>query len=107
MILEFVSLVVYYIGLVTEYFGIFIVAYAIIKSLLNFIINRFSREKIRADLAHNLIFGLEFIIAADILLVTVANSLNEILQLGGIVIIRILLGYSLRKEILAKPKMLQ
>lgn len=42
---------------------------------------------------------MEFIIAADILLITIANNFTEIIQLGSVVIIRILLGYDLRKEI--------
>ena len=56
------------------------------------------RDVIRTDLAKNVMFGLEFIIAADILIVTTAVSINEILQLGGIVVIRILLGYALQKD---------
>jgi len=44
-------------------------------------------------------FGLEFVIAADIMLAAVTVDLSEIYQLGGIVLIRVLLGYSLRKEI--------
>ena len=56
-----------------------------------------------AHLAHRIIFGLEFVIAADILLATVATNMNDIMQLGGIVLIRILLGYGLRKEVYDLP----
>lgn len=97
---EIISSAIHNLGLVIEYLGVLIVAIAIFIALFNLLSGKITRAKIRAELAKNIIFGLEFVIAADILLVTVANDLNEILQLGGIVLIRILLGYSLRKEII-------
>jgi uncharacterized membrane protein len=51
-------------------------------------------------------FGIEFIIAGDILLVTVIQNLDEALKLGGIILIRILLGYALRQEFLFDNKKL-
>lgn len=90
---------IYNLGVIIEYIGVVIIVVAIFIALYSFISGRLKREKNRAELARNIIFGLEFIIAADILLVMVASSLNEILQLGGIVLIRVLLGYSLKKDI--------
>ncbi len=47
---------------------------------------------------HPSIVASEVVIAADILLATVATDFEQIMRLGGIVIIRVILGYSLRKE---------
>lgn len=102
--MNYVSNFIYYFGVSIEYVGILIVVIAIVGAILNLLLKRKSVEKIRAEMANNIIFGLEFIIAAAILLVTVARSFSEIIQLGGIVLIRILLGYSLRKELSAPVK---
>ena len=56
------------------------------------------RDIIRVNLAKNVMFGLEFIIAADILIVTTATNISQVWQLGAIVVIRILLGYALQKD---------
>lgn len=91
--------VIHSFGLMIEYVGVFLVIVAVLRAIGHLFQARFEQNEIRAELAKNIILALEFIIAADILLVTVAGNVNEILQLGGIVLIRILLGYSLHKEI--------
>jgi uncharacterized membrane protein len=85
-------------GIFIEYIGIVVVIIAVVIALLRLVQSKQKRGGIRTELANNVMFGLDFIIAADILLVTVAASVNDVLKLGGIVIIRILLGYALRKE---------
>lgn len=89
---------VYNFGIIIQYIGIFIVIASIFIALHQFLLKRSSREDTRVELAKSIIFGLEFVIAADILLVTIATDMAQILQLGGIVIIRVLLGYALQKE---------
>ena len=89
-----------YIGVIIEYIGIGIVIYSVFTALFKAISSKFTMEQVRHTFAKHVMFGLEFVIAADILLVTVAKDLNEIMQLGGIVIIRVMLGYALRKEAL-------
>lgn len=91
--------VIHSFGLMMEYVGVFLVIIAVLRAIGHLFQAKFGQNEIRAHLAQNIILALEFIIAADILLVTVAGDINEILQLGGIVLIRILLGYSLHKEI--------
>ncbi len=86
-------------GLLIEYAGVATVIISVFIALIQLPNKKYTRDDVRAEFARNLIFGLDFIIAADILLATVANNLNEVLQLGGMVIIRVLLAYSLRKEI--------
>lgn len=90
------------IGTLIEYIGLGFVAASVIIALVRLPMKKYTMEKVRVRLAKKIIFGLEFVIAADILLATVATDFYDIARLGGIVLIRILLGYALRKEILEK-----
>jgi len=85
-------------GLLIEYIGIIIVIISIVIALVRLFSKEYTMEHVRHHLAKRIMFGIEFIIAADILLVTVATNVTEIVQLGGIVVIRVLLGYALSKE---------
>ncbi len=58
----------------------------------------FSYNHIRKDFTNKLIFGLEFIIAADLLATIIAPSLEDVMLLGAIVAIRTVLSYFLSKE---------
>ncbi len=89
-----------YTGATIEYIGIIFVAVSVFIALYNLLAKKHAMEFVRRHLAKRLMLGLEFIIAADILLVTIATNLEQILQLGGIVVIRVMLGYALRKEAL-------
>jgi len=103
IIITFVFPTIRYLGLLIEVIGILVVVISVFIALGQLIKSR-DIDNIRAKLARNVIFGLEFVIAADILLVAVTNNFSEILQLGGIVLIRILLGYAMHKEILKIKK---
>jgi uncharacterized membrane protein len=92
--------IVEYIGIIIEYIGIIFVAISVFIALYNLVSKKHPMEYIRRHLAKRLMLGLEFIIAADILLVTITTDLEQILQLGAIVVIRVLLGYALRREAL-------
>ncbi|MCL7412681.1 MAG: DUF1622 domain-containing protein [ANME-2 cluster archaeon] len=74
-------------------------ALAFIKTLMREI-RRSSLEytDIRRDFTHKIIFGLDFLIASDILKTIIAPTQNEIIMLGAIVIIRTMLGYFLGRE---------
>jgi len=99
MYTNILDLFVTHAGLVIQYAGLAIVTGSVIIALAMLPLKEYTMEHVRAHLAHRIIFGLEFVIAADILLATVATSMDDILRLGGIVVIRILLGYALRKEV--------
>lgn len=86
-------------GFLIEYIGVISVIISVFIALFHLPSKKYTRDDVRNEFAKNLIFSLDFIIAADILLVTVANNLNEALQLGVIVVMRVLLATSLRKEI--------
>ncbi len=57
-----------------------------------------SYNYIRRDFTNKLIFGLEFIIAADLLATIIAPSIEDVMLLGAIVAIRTVLSYFLSKE---------
>lgn len=89
--------------------SLLIVAYGAILAFLVFIKNEFSRfsggyqasniAKSRMTLGSYLLLGLEFLIASDIIQTIVDPSLDELITLGGIVILRTILSVFLNKEI--------
>lgn len=93
-----IRLVIEQLGYFIEYVGLTIIVISILVALVKLILPKYSMGHIRHALASRIIFGLEFVIAADILLATVVTDVGQIVQLGGIVLIRVILGYSLRKE---------
>ena len=96
---EIITKIIETIGYIIEYIGLGIIIISISTTLYKLSFKKQTLNNIHNELTKKIIFGLEFIIAADILLITIANNFTEIIQLGSVVIIRILLGYDLRKEI--------
>jgi len=96
---EYINNIVRYVGLIIEYIGLFIVAASVAIGLARLPTKKITMEHVREHLARRVIFGLEFVVAADIILATVASSTEDVIKLGGIVLIRIMLGYALRKEV--------
>ena len=99
-----INVIITQVGWIIEYIGLLFVVASVIIALFRLPQKAYTMEHVRAHLAHRIIFGLEFVIAADILLATVATNFEDILRLGGIVLIRILLGYALRKEVFVAKK---
>jgi uncharacterized membrane protein len=56
-------------------------------------------ENIRKELTNKILFGLELLIIGDILRTISDPSVNELLTVGVIVVIRTVLGYFLSKEV--------
>ena len=100
---SFIYPIISAIGSVIEYIGFIVVLISVLVALWQ-LMKKESVDIVRTKLARNVIFGLEFVIAADILLATVADSFYEIIRLGGIVLIRVLLGYALHKEVINLKK---
>ena len=92
------TLIIKYSGLIIEYIGLIIIVISIVIALFRLLSTKYTMNHIRAELAQRIIFGLEFVIAADIILAAVTVNVNELIQLGGVVLIRVMLGYTLRKE---------
>ncbi|MCL7411058.1 MAG: DUF1622 domain-containing protein [Methanosarcinaceae archaeon] len=97
-IIDLSSLIFAYIGAVIIIYG---GAIATFKTLMT----EFKRSddldyhEIRRNFTHKIIFGLDFLIAGDILKSIVAPTHEEIIILGAIVGIRSILGYFLGKEL--------
>ena len=53
---------------------------------------------VRRELTDKIVFGLEFLIAADILTTVMAPTQEELINLAVVVVIRTILGYFLAKE---------
>ncbi|MGC9434864.1 MAG: DUF1622 domain-containing protein [Methanomicrobiales archaeon] len=55
-------------------------------------------QTLRWDFTTKIVFGLEFLIAADIINTILSPTIEELVVLGAVVIIRTVLGYFLEKE---------
>ena len=88
-----------YVGRGIEYVGVVIVAAAALVALARLLQRSRALTLVRKQFAEWIMTGLEFIIAAEIIFATLITHREELLLLGAVVIIRILLGYALRKEI--------
>lgn len=72
---------------------------AIYKTLLREIFRRaISYNIIRREFTSKIVFGLEFFIAADLLTSIISPTVEELLLLAAVVIIRTIMGYFLAKE---------
>jgi len=88
-----------------EVTGAIIIIYGGLTAIVNMVLLEFRRIKIpynqiRMSLTSKIVFGLEFLIAADILATIVAPTQEELIMLAVVVIIRTVLGYFLEKEAL-------
>ena len=104
IVLEYISSAIAIIGAV-------IIIWGVIKGLVALLLVEFrifkkakgeteeAEEKVRLGIGFNLILGLEFLIAADIIRTIVEPTLEELGILAAIVAIRIALAYFLGREI--------
>lgn len=87
--------------------AILFILWGFIKSMFDFIALRFKNKtisnkdirSIRCYLGTFLLLGLEIMIVADIIKTVIHQTTEELIFLGGIVIIRTILSYFLNKEI--------
>lgn len=82
-------------GLLIIYGGIIATAKVLLLEIAR---KNYSYNKIRLELTGKIVFGLEFLIAADILATIISPSQEELIMLAVVVIIRTILGYFLEKE---------
>jgi len=72
---------------------------AIVRVLLwEFSKTVFTYNQIRRDFTDKIVFGLEFLIAADILATLLSPTQQDLINLAVVVVIRTILGYFLSKE---------
>lgn len=56
-------------------------------------------EEVRAAFAHRILLGLEFFLAGDILRLLLDPSLDDLWRVGVVVLIRVVLGFAITREI--------
>jgi uncharacterized membrane protein len=100
-----------YISDVIAIIGAAIIVWGVINGLVALLVVEFSRlraggrkaikseERVRLGIGSNLVLGLEFLIAADIIRTIIEPTLEDLAILGSIVAIRIALAYFLGREI--------
>ena len=90
-----------YIISILEIMGIFIVTWSVLKEFWEYIQNTFMKKEldIQFNLAVGLATGLEFKMAAEILKTVIVQSLDELIVLGAVILIRALLSLLIHFEI--------
>lgn len=84
--------------------GLAMIIYGGIVATIELIMHETRRKNytythIRHQFTDKILFGLEFLIAADVIRTILDPTLEEILTLGAIVLIRTVMGYFLSKEV--------
>ena len=101
---EYLITAVDYLRLVVEAIGAAIVGIGALAAAFRYAltllgIRDYTNTEIRLYLGRFLALGLEFQIGADILSTAIAPTLDDVLLLGAIVVIRTVLNYFLSKEL--------
>lgn len=101
-ILEQIASIISIISIAVVIYGTIIAAFSFLRAELLRFKKKYSAQRIRvirADLGTYLLLGLELLIAADILKTILEPRANELIVLGGIVLLRTILSFFLGKEI--------
>ena len=99
----------YFIAKALEAVSFSIMIYGAVLAIIMLLKNEFGRftgrfrmnvlNKIRLDFGYYILLGLEFLVAADIIQTILKPTTEELIELGGIVAIRIILSFFLTKEL--------
>lgn len=108
--METIRIYIVYIARIIEGMGVIIIALGIAIALLRFIFpglqpakQKTTYRQLRQDLGKVILLGLEILVAADIIATVVTEpTLEKVLTLGLIVLIRTLLSLSLQVELEGK-----
>jgi uncharacterized membrane protein len=89
--------------------GVLVIVLGVAGGLVRFIRSEFlfvrggnveeDRKRLRQVLGYYLLLGLEFLIAADIIDTLMKPSVQDLIVLGAIVVIRTIISYSLNSEL--------
>jgi len=85
------------------YAGAVLIIYGGFRAIINVILLElkkpvFTYNQIRREFTDKIVFGLEFLIAADILSTLLSPTQQDLINLAVVVVIRTILGYFLSKE---------
>jgi len=96
-IIHYSAVILGFAGAVFIIFGGF---WSIIRIILREFFSKtaYTYNQIRRDFTDKIVFGLEFLIAADILATLLSPTQEDLLSLAVVVVIRTILGYFLSKE---------
>ncbi len=101
--------VIHYVVMTLNGFSVLVLLVGVLKAAHGFIINEFSGQdrfdvaqqnnKIKIYLGSYILLSLEVLIASDIIETIMNPSIDDMLILGGVVVIRTTISYFLGKEI--------
>jgi uncharacterized membrane protein len=93
----------FYCALVLEIAGSVLIIYGGLRAIVKVVIleirkSVYTYNQVRRELSDKIVFGLEFLIAADILNTISSPTQQDLINLGVVVVIRTILGYFLSRE---------
>lgn len=100
--LDFLATAISVVSLVVVVYGALIAALSFLRNEAGRLTGRYSPlniRRVRATLGTYLLLGLEFLIASDILKTVLEPGMDELIVLGGIVVLRTVLSVFLNREI--------
>ena len=98
---EILETILPYIIAILEVMGVFIVTWSVLKEFWEYIQNTFMHKdlNIQFNLGVGLATGLEFKMAAEILKTVIIQSLDELIVLGAVILLRALMSFLIRFEL--------
>jgi uncharacterized membrane protein len=95
--------IIYFFALILGIAGAGLIVYGGLKAIVKILLLEILKgphtyNLIRRELTDKIVFGLEFLIAADILSTITTPTQEELINLAVVVVIRTILGYFLSKE---------
>lgn len=95
--------IIYFFAFILGIAGAALIIYGGLKAIVKVLMLEIKRgsytyNQIRRELTDKIVFGLEFLIAADILTTITTPTQQELINLGVVVVIRTILGYFLSRE---------
>ena len=101
-ILNFLAMVVGMIGIAIIILGLSIGLARLVLTEFNSLKpirkHTMSLDEIRSDIGRHMLLGLDFLVASDLILTVVRPTLEELAILGGLVVIRVVIGYFRHRE---------
>ena len=83
---------------ILEIFGVLVIIYGAAQAIAQHAMNLLKKTKKEPDLRKSLALGLEFLMGAEIIRTIIVRTLTELAMLGGIIILRGLLGLIIHWE---------
>lgn len=100
------SLVVPYIIHLLEAMGVFVIVFAALRAFLQYAKRffNFADDNVKIEMAKALALGLEFKLGGEILRTLMIRTLDEMLVLGSVIVLRVILTFVIHWEIASDTK---